>query len=124
MLVIRYKKIQCFRLIMEGRHAVMQKWERSTTQQSWYVGLAATFQEPRCVRSMAQTFWNTSAATVALLPCFSVLGPLISAMLAMMIFSVLPTFHGLNCLLVQQVCMLLLLLVPSICSLGWYSYYR
>jgi len=82
----------------------MQRWGRSMTQRSWYVVLAAMFPEPRCVLSMAQTFWNTSVATVALWLCSSVLGPLISAMLVMTTFSVLPTFHGLNCRHVQQVC--------------------
>lgn len=110
--------MQCFRLIMEGRHAVMQRWGRNMTQQSWCVGHAVMFPEPRCVLSMAQTFWSTSAATVALLLCSSVLGPLISAMRAMMTSSVLPTFHDLNCLHVQQVCVLWLGTCTA-CSWDW-----
>jgi hypothetical protein len=91
---------------MEGRHAVMQRWARNMTQQSWCVGHAVMYLEPRCVLSTAQTFWSTSAATVAQLRCSSVLGPLISAMLATMTSSALPTFHDSNCLRVQQVCVL------------------
>lgn len=83
-----------------------QRWERSMTQQSWCVGHAVMFREPRCVLSMAQTFWSTSVATVVLLLYSFVLGPLISAMLATMTSSVLPTFHDLNCHHVQQVCIL------------------
>jgi hypothetical protein len=84
----------------------MQRWGRSMTQQSWYVEHAVMFPGPRCALSMAQTFWSTNAATVALLLCSSALGPLISVTLATMTSSVLPTFHDLNCLHVQQVCIL------------------